>query len=249
MKKALFAMGCLVAASTSQVAYADGEAAAESASPVSVTLTVTSDYRFRGQSQNGRSPAAQASIEYASDLGVTFGAWVSNVDFSDTGDTDSFMEADFYASYGFAIDDATSGSAKVTYYHYPENPIGTSYDYWEGQIALSHTMDKLTLNLEGNYSPDYFNGTGAATSIAAGLEYPVLDKITMSANVGHQWIDDNALFGTDDYLYWDVGFGIELGRLSLDARYVSTNTDDADCFGGTNLCEGGFVATASFSFP
>ena len=90
---------------------------------------------------------------------------------------------------------------------------------------------------------------GAATSIAAGVEYPVLDKITMSANVGHQWIDDNALFGTDDYLYWDVGFGIELGRLSLDARYVSTNTDDADCFGGTNLCEGGFVATASFSFP
>jgi len=249
MKKTLFAMGCMLAASTSHVAFADGEASGEKASPLSVTLTVTSDYRFRGQSQNGRSPAAQGSIEYASDIGVTFGAWASNVDFSDTGDNDTFMEADFYASYGFSLDDATTGAAKVTFYHYPDSPPGVAYDYWEGQLSLSHTMDKLTVNLEANYSPDYFNETGAAMAIAAGVEYPVFEKISASANVGHQWIDDNVLFGTDDYLYWDVGFGIDLGRLQLDARYVSTNIDEADCFGGTNLCEGGFVASASISFP
>lgn len=249
MNKMLFAVGCMVAASTTHVAFADGEAKSESASPISVTLTVTSDYRFRGQSQNGRSAAAQASVEYASDIGVTLGAWVSNIDFSDTGDNNAYMEADFYASYGFSIDDATSGSAKVTYYHYPENLVGTNYDYVEGQIALSHTMDKLTLNLEANYSPDYFNGTGSAAAVAAGVSYPVLEKISMSANVGHQWIDDNALFGTDDYVYWDVGFGIDLGRLQLDARYVSTNLDEIECFGGTNLCEGGFVASASITIP
>ena len=247
MKKALFAVGCMVAASASPVAYADGEAASESASPISLTLSVTSDYRFRGQSQNSRSPAAQASLDYSTDLGIDVGVWVSNVDFSDTGDTDTYMEADFYASYGFSLDDATSGSVKVTYYYYPESPF--SYDYLEGQLALSHTMNDITLNAELNYSPDYFLETGTAVAASVGFAYPLMDKFTLSGNVGHQWIDDNALFGMDDWLYWDLGVGIELGRLNLDVRYVGTNLNETECFGGTNLCEGGVVLSASFSIP
>jgi uncharacterized protein (TIGR02001 family) len=247
MKKVLFAAGCMVAASMVPVAYADGEAASESASPISLSFTVTSDYRFRGQSQNSRSPAAQASLDYSTDLGVDVGVWVSNVDFSDSGDSTTYMEADFYASYGFSIDDATSGSVKLTYYYYPESPF--SYDYLEGQLALSHTLNDITVNAELNYSPDYFLETDTAVAASIGFAYPFMEKFTLSGNVGHQWIDNNALFGTDDWLYWDLGVGVELGRLSVDVRYVSTNLNEADCFGGTNLCEGGVVLSAGFSIP
>lgn len=237
----------MVAASMTPVAYADGEAASESASPISLSLAVTSDYRFRGQSQNSRSPAFQASLDYATDLGVDLGVWVSNVDFSDSGDNDTYMEVDFYASYGFTIDDATSGALKVTYYYYPESPA--SYDYLEGQLSLSHTLNDITVNAELNYSPDYFLETDMAVAASVGFAYPLMDKFTLSGNVGHQWIDNNAAFGTDDWLYWDLGVGIELGRVNFDVRYVSTNLNEAECFSGTNLCEGGVVLSAGFSIP
>lgn len=249
MKKALFAVGCLVMAGSTQVAFADGEAAAESASPISVTLSVTSDYRFRGQSQNSRNPAVQGSFDYTADNGIFAGVWASNIDFSDTGDTESFMEGDIYVGYNFDVSEGTTGAVKATYYYYPEQPGGVDYDYLEAQLSLSHSLHDATLTAELNYSPDYFGGSGSAVAVAAGIEHPLWGRLSASGHVGHQWIDDNATFGTDDYMYWDLGVGIDFGRFDIDARYVGTNLSEADCFGGTNLCEAGFVATATISFP
>lgn len=246
MKKTLLAMGCLLMASSTQVAFADGEAAAEKVSPISITLSVTSDYRFRGQSQNSRNPAFQGSFDYTAENGIFAGIWASNVDFSDTGDTTTFMEGDIYAGYNFDIAEGTSGSVKGTYYYYPEQP---DYNYFEGQLALSHALYDATLTAELNYSPDYFGGSGSAVAVAAGIEHPLWGRLSASGHVGHQWIDDNATYGSDDYLYWDLGVGIDFGRFDVDARYVGTNLSEAECFGGTNLCESGFVASASISFP
>jgi hypothetical protein len=67
--------------------------------------------------------------------------------------------------------------------------------------------------------------------------------------LGHQWIEDNGAFGTPDWLYWDVGLSVELGRFTLDARYVDTGLTRAECFVGTNLCSAGFVGTVSLSLP
>jgi uncharacterized protein (TIGR02001 family) len=250
MKKTILALAMLATSSVVQPALADGEEGGEEkAGPISVTLTVTSDYRFRGQSQNSRDFAFQGSFDYATESGFFVGAWASNIDFSDTGDTSSFMEVDFYAGYNFALSDDTSGSLKATYYYYPESPFPVGYDYWEAQLALEHSLGDVTVSAELNYSPDYFFETGSAFAAAAGIEVPLWDKFSASGHVGHQWVEDNFSFGTDDWLYWDVGVGVELGRLTLDARWVSTNIDKAGCFGGTDLCEGGFVGTASFTFP
>ncbi|NOT40858.1 MAG: hypothetical protein HOP13_10220 [Alphaproteobacteria bacterium] len=250
MKKTVLALSLLATAGFTQPAFADGDAAAEEESgPISITLTVTSDYRFRGQSQNSRDFAFQGSFDYTTDSGFFVGAWASNIDFSDTGDTSSYMELDLYAGYSLALAEGTEAGVKATYYHYPESPYLIGYDYFEFQASLSHNMGGATLSAEVNYSPDYFFETGAAVAAAAGIEVPLWDKFTASGHVGHQWIDNNAGFGTPDWLYWDLGVGVELGRLTIDARYVSTNLSEIDCFGGTNLCEGGFVGTASFTFP
>ena len=48
---------------------------------ISSTLTLASDYDFRGISQTARDPALQASLDWASESGFYLGAWVSNVDF------------------------------------------------------------------------------------------------------------------------------------------------------------------------
>jgi uncharacterized protein (TIGR02001 family) len=248
MKRTLLALSLLATASFSQPALADGEEGGEEKSgPISITLTTTSDYRFRGQSQNSRDFAFQGSFDYTTESGFYVGAWASNIDFSDTGDSDSYMEVDLYAGYSFSLGEGTEAGVKATYYYYPESPF--TYDYWEFQASLSHDLGSLALSAELNYSPDYFLESGSAVAAAAGIEVPLWEKFTASGHVGHQWIDDNFAFGTDDWLYWDVGIGVQLGRLNLDARWVSTNLNTTDCFGGTDLCEGGFVGTASFTFP
>lgn len=250
MKRTLLALSLLATASVTQPALADGEdAAEEKAGPISITLTATSDYRFRGQSQNSRDFAFQGSFDYTTESGFYVGAWASNIDFSDTGDTSSYMELDLYAGYSFALGEGTEAGVKATYYHYPESPFLIGYDYWELQASLSHDLGGATLSAEVNYSPDYFFETGSSVAAAAGVEVPLWDKFTASGHVGHQWIDNNAGFGTPDWLYWDLGVGVQLGRLNIDARYVGTNLDEVECFGGTNLCEGGFVGTVSFTFP
>jgi uncharacterized protein (TIGR02001 family) len=251
MRKTLLALSLLATASFTQPALADGEEAAaeEESGPISITLTATSDYRFRGQSQNSRSAAFQGSFDYTTDSGIFLGVWASNIDFSDTGDFTTYMEVDLYAGYSVDLAEGTSAGVKATYYYYPESPFTTGYDYFEFQASLSHELGGATLSAELNYSPDYFFETGTAVAAAAGIEVPLWDKFTASGHVGHQWIDDNAGFDTPDWLYWDLGVGVELGRVTLDARYVSTNVSKADCFGGTNLCEGGFVGTVSFTFP
>lgn len=251
MKRTLLALSLAATASFTQPALADGEeGGTEAHRPISITLTATSDYRFRGQSQNSRDFAFQGSFDYTTESGFYVGAWASNIDFSDTGDTDSFIEVDVYAGYTFSLGEGTEAGVKATYYMYPDKPsLLPSYNYLELQASLSHDMGGATLSAEVNYSPDYFLESGSAVAAAAGIEVPLWDKFTASGHVGHQWIDDNFAFGTDDWLYWDVGVGVELGRLNLDARWVSTSLSKADCFGGTDLCEGGFVGTVSFTFP
>ena len=215
MKKTLLALS--LAAAATQPALADGEEAAseEASGPFSVTLAVTSDYRFRGQSQNSRDFAFQGSLDYATEGGFYVGVWASNIDFSDTGDTSTEVEIDFYAGYSFALGEGTEAGVKATYYYYPDSPFVIGYDYWEFQASLSHDLGGATLSAELNYSPDYFFETGTAVAAAAGIEVPLWDKFTASGHIGHQWIDDNFAFGTPDWMYWDLGIGVELAPKEL----------------------------------
>jgi uncharacterized protein (TIGR02001 family) len=255
MKLRLLAAGlasALAMTSYATIAKADGDE--ESASPWSATLTVTSDYRFRGQSQNSRNFAAQGSIDFESASGFFAGVWASEIDFSDTADTDSFVEIDFYAGYNFSLSEQTTGSLKATYYLYPDNPF--SYEYWEFQASLSHDFGALALSGEVNFSPDYFNETGDAIAIAAGVDVPLAETflffdggLSASGHLGHQGIDDNVLFGTDDFTYWDIGLTAVWGKFTFDARYAGTDLNELECFGGTDLCESGFVGTISLTLP
>lgn len=247
MKKTLLALSVLAPLSFVQPALADGEE--EASGPWSVSLAVTSDYRFRGQSQNSRDVAVQGSVEFASESGLFAGVWASMIDFSDTGDFSTEVEIDFYAGYNFTLGEGTEGSVKATYYYYPNNPFVLTYNYWELHASLSHDLGGATVSAEINYSPDYFFESGTGVALAGGIEVPLSSIFTASGHVGHQWIEDNGLFGTPDWLYWDLGISASLGRFTIDARYVDTNLSSVECFGGTDLCNGGFVGTLTLSLP
>ena len=257
MKMNLLAFASLSLASIPTLsisALADGEPAW---GPFTANVALTTDYRFRGQRQGQGDPALSGGIDYVGSSGIFAGVWASNVDFNDVAET--YIETDLYVGYGFALAENTNASIKAVYYLYPdaEYPPGANEnDYFELIGGLTHSFGKATGTFELVWSPNYFLESGESVEVAAGLSVPVVESfwifdggVSASGRVGYQWIDENATFGTPDYAFYDLGVSAKIQNFTLDVRYVDTNLSEAECFGGTTLCEGGFVGTLTIALP
>ena len=107
---------------------------------VSSTITATNDYDYRGNSQTAKDPALQASLDYASDIGIYVGAWASNVDFGD----DTSYEVDLYGGYTKTFDGGLGfdvGAVAYRYenseYNFEEVYASLSYGWFKGKVWYS----------------------------------------------------------------------------------------------------------------
>lgn len=214
----------------------------------SASAALTSDYVFRGISQSDENPAIQGSLDWTHDSGLFVGVWGSSVDFDD-GDQAS-AELDWYA--GWAGDYRAVGvDVRAIYYSYPGADTAREYDYWE--LGLAGTMTPLAdleLTLGYNVSPDFFNESGVGHYVRGGAAYRIgglLVPVTVKADVGRQWIGDNAAFGTPDYWHWTLGVGVTVEGLDLAVAYSDTDIDRADCGGGLDTCGERVVFSASYA--
>lgn len=258
MKRSILAMGLmgsLAVAGTTAPAFADGEEAASSG--FSGYITLTSDYRFRGISQSDNDPALQAAINYTHESGLFVEAWASNVDFTQFGDPDTSIEVDLTAGYQASLTDLTDFSIKAVYYWYPDEDTAPGVDdlsYWEFIAGISRKLGSTTLTLETAYTPEYASDGGAAWAVTGGLEFPLMDKLwffdglTGSGHFGVQAYDDpDILNPIADYTFWDLGLSTSYGGITLDARYVDNDLDDAEC-GVEDACEGDVMFSATFEW-
>lgn len=253
MKARMFALGAVSAIALMGSAVpglADGEEAAKSSWSGNVTLT--SDYRFRGVSQTDNNTALQGGLQYNGSQGIYVGAWASNVDFA----ADVSTELDLFVGYTHALSENTSLTGQFIYYWYLNANDASETNYWELSAKLEHQMDKVGLSLEVAYAPDqssnlYSNGL----AITGGIEAAVIDSLplfsdgmSVSGHIGRQMFDDNALVGLPDYTFYDAGVTFAAGAFALDVRYISTDMDEAECYGGLTWCESSVVVSGSLSF-
>ena len=225
--------------------------------PITGGVTLTSDYRFRGVSSSDRDAAAQGWLQYDHASGFFANVWASTIDFNDEATADSSIEVDLTAGYNFKIGPETDGSVKAVYYWYADADIqspASEYDYWELIAGISHDFGKFSVTGELAYSPDFFLETGDAWAVSAGAAVPVLDTflfftggLEVSAQLGHQWIDNNTGFGVPDYLFYSFGATATWEAISVDLRWVDTDTDANECI--NDLCEGGVVLSVSADLP
>jgi len=213
----------------------------------STTIGFVSEYSFRGLSQSDEGPAVQGSIDWSHDSGFYAGVWGSNVDFND-GD-EATVETDLYAGYsgeieGFAYD------IGALYYAYPGADSDLDYDYFEGAFSLGYDFDVAALSAAINYSPDNFASTGDATYVAGYVDVPLpfLPFDTkLSGNIGHQWIEDNAGFGVEDYMDWGLGLSSNIEGFDVGLKYIDTDLDETeDCADG---CEERVILSISKTLP
>ncbi len=208
---------------------------------VSANVDLTSDYLFRGITQTLHKPAIQGGLDYSSDLGVYAGLWSSNVNFGAADATS--QELDTYAGYSGKAGPLGYDVGAI-YYNYPG---GTNTDnFYEVYGKVSYRG----LTVGNSWSPKFFGGTGTANYLSADYDIPAKlpAGLQVSVHAGHQWIQDNAAWGTPDYTDYGVSVSKDLVGLTWKVAYYDTNLSKSECFGGSNLCEGTAVVSVGKNF-
>jgi len=146
--------GCLVAG-VAAVAMAE---AADAHAGMSGTVTLASDYVWRGSSQTSEDPAVQAGVRAGHDMGLYASLWGSNVAFHP--DLGARSEFDVMVGWTRALSDDWSVDAGVTRYLYPGT--GRQLDWTEVSVTatlrehawlqVAHSRDALAGGHPGTYA-------------------------------------------------------------------------------------------------
>jgi len=177
---------------------------------VTGTVTVVSDYDFRGITQTAQDPALQGSIDWTSDSGIYLGAWGSNVDFGDDVDVD--VEVDLYG--GIRGGEDITWDLGIIYYTYMD---GSEFNYPEIYASIGYKW------LSGKlWYSDEFGGVddnGEAYYIEGNASYPLAE--TGLGLTGHIGMSDGDYWDSvDGYFDWSVGVTYTLGHFNLGLKYI-----------------------------
>jgi uncharacterized protein (TIGR02001 family) len=245
MKKSLNLLPVLLVIAAGAQAQTPAPAAAPAPEPFPITanISLTTNYKFRGQDQGtGRyaSPAVQGGFDWSKD-GWYLGNWNSNVSFAGN------IEMDFYGGYKGEIAKDIGYDVGILQYYYPQrkNPA-VKFDTTEIYGALSWQF--LSFKYSHTVSKDYF-GLGEIAQQAVPLtsrpkgrntgyldlsaNYPLIDKVTLNAHLGYTHLSSDlrdirnaagADVGYPSYLDYKIGATYDLGSgFSAAAALIGAN--------------------------
>ena len=215
-------------------------------SPHSFTgnVTLASDYLFRGQSQTDNNPTLQGGFDYAHASGLYLGTWGSNINFA------GGLELDYYGGFTGEINGFTYDLAGV-YYLYPSSGEGAGVDFWEIGPSVSYTFGgdfEPTLGAGFMYSDDFSFNSGEGWWVYADLGLTLPNDFGLALHVGNQTIDDPVAWGTPSWLEYNVSVSKAIGPYTFGVKFSDTDLSEAECFGGTNICDSTVVFSVSGSF-
>lgn len=220
-----------------------GVAMAAEASPVTANIGFTTDYIFRGISQNVGKPAVQGGIDYAHSSGLYAGVWGSNVGWiTGSGATgDASLELDTYAGFknSFAEDFTYDvGLIRFNYlgtYTPPAAPAGfptatfakADTDEVYGSIGYKWISAKYSYALGKFLTVPSASGTNY---LEINASYPVADTgITVGAHYGKQTYKGNfanalaAAGTTATYSDYKLSVSKDFSGYVVGLAYTNTN--------------------------
>ncbi len=209
---------------------------------LSGNVALTTDYVFRGITQNNEKITPQGGLTVSHDSGLYADLWSSAVDFNDSHEAN--VEVDLSLGYGFEKDN-WNGDIKYVRYFYPGANSDLNYDYGELIAEAGYTFELFTLGALYAYSPEFFGETGDAHYVQAKFDTDFPYELTGHAYIGKQFVENNASLGLPDTVDWNIGVGRSFDSLDFDVSYTDTNLTRNECDDG---CDGRVIATATFNF-
>lgn len=234
--------------STSAFVAAPAFAQEEEAGPVTVTgsVTLASDYRFRGVGLSGGDIAIQGGVTINHESGFYLGTWASSLE-----DTPVYgeVELDVFGGWAGDISDGLGADVGVTYYAYPSKDPGAGpSDVWEVYGKLKPSFGPVGLTFGAYYSWDQDSlggGDNLYLSADAALGIPNT-PLTLTAHAGYT---DGFLTYTPDGNAWDYSIGASatvLGSLTLGVAYVGVEGPGGPAWDG--ITDDTVVVTLGASF-
>lgn len=240
MKRKLALFLALLLAGTWSVAFAEEGASEDDGifalKNFGASVTLTTDYVFRGLSQTKEDPAIQGSFDYQHPVGVYLGVWASNVDESVSKGN---IEIDYYGGFKKELLKDFSLDLRIIYYSYPGGGNSPEPDYIEGHVGLSYVFAKLptepTIAIGYNYSPNTAGEDGDAHYVNGILDLALPYRFGLGFEVGYQDVEGDKTTGNNmgegggdgyDYVHWRVSLAYEIKGFELNLSYHDTNEQD-----------------------
>ncbi len=209
-------------------------AGAAQAGGLSGSLTLTSDYVFRGFTQTDKKPALQGGIEYEAESGFYVGTWGSSISWLSDSDPaiSSQLELDGYIGYRNQLSDTISFDVGALYYGYPGSyPSGfNDADTVELYAGLSAGI----FGVKYSYAvTDLFGieNSDGSSYLEAGIDYGFADTWSLGLHVGKQFISgkDADGAGYEDVLDWSVGINKALPNdFDIGVTFTDVDVDGGD---------------------
>lgn len=172
---------------------------------ISANVALTTDYVWRGISQNQEDPALQGGFDYAHDSGFYVGAWAANVNFGGAS-----TELDLYAGWGKEFESGFGIDVGVIEYTYHGSDVASDNNFTEVYVGLSYA--------------------GFGVIYSAGDEFD--DHVEVSYGYDFENVSLGATYGDyDSYSYFKVGASTEVGGIGLALDYWDTDSDAELAFG------------------
>lgn len=211
---------------------------------VTGSVTLASDYRFRGVSQTDKEMALQGGVSVAHDSGFYVGAWGSNLaGWGTFGGAN--IELDLYGGYKTEIGGGATVDVGLTWYMYPGGADNT--DFAEAYAKVSGTLGPVNALAGVAYAPKQEAlGNFSATPQSAGQKEdnlylwtdvsgaipgtPVTLKGHLGYSNGNPGLGPNgtSVAPTGEYLDWSLGVDVAVGPVTLGAAYVDTDISRAE---------------------
>ena len=195
--------------------------AANVSAQVSGSLTLVSDYRFRGVSLSHNRPAAQLGAVYDDARGWYAGAFASTVQFADPSSRE--LQTTAFGGYVWRFGAGLSSEVGADYsaftgpggYSYPEVYWGIAYENLSGRLY---------------YAPRYFVHDSDAIYGEVNGAQPLLDRVRLLAHAGVlRNSSENVYTGRAVHHVFDarVGVGVDFDQFSVQLNWVGTSSANA----------------------
>lgn len=201
---------------------------------IKASVTVVSDYAYRGYSKSRANPVAQGSLDYAHSSGFFGGLTLSQVSFDDKR-YGQRSDVELIPYLGWARGLATHWQAdfSASRYVYAGKLFGRDADYNEFAASL-HYRDLATARVA--YAYDTYDRKATTFAYEALGRYSVFDSLVFSGGLGYnqaaQLLEYNNFF-------WNAGLTWYAGHhVSIDVRYVDSsvkNRRDTPVYGDFSL--------------
>ena len=210
---------------------------------VTSTITVVSDYDFRGFSQTAEEPALQVSLDFASEAGFYAGAWGSNVaGFSDGGTNTASTELDAYAGFKLPLGDAALDLGAVYYGYSGASDLNFAEAYGKFSWKILGFGVYVSPDFGGKYTGDTSDmatyvygdvnipagpltiGIHAGLSTGDGIEaayYPAVYDDTVTPNV-------LVTEAEDSYIDYGLSLSYSANNITTAIKWVGRDAGDRD---------------------